>query len=147
MDKFGSPFVHFATDYAFEMPAVKVAKSQSLYSPVWMYRYEFISKSGQENGMLASHAFELPCVFGVKDHPFSKMLFNDESSELQDNMIRKMQEPWFNFIKGQEPEGDHWPQYTGSDSPIKIFDRESRLEDVNHKDLLNIWDNMRFYED
>ena len=57
----GDPFIRFATDYAFEMPSVKVASGALQHSEnVWMYRYELVTKSGTETGWKASHAFELP---------------------------------------------------------------------------------------
>ncbi len=146
LDKYGSPFVHFATDYAFEVPAVKIAGDQSQVGPVWMYRYEFISASSRQNGMMASHAFELPCVFGVAEHPFSKMLFGQESEDIQTKMIEMFQRPWVNFIKGDSPDGESWPQYKGCDSPVKIFDRQERLESLNHKEMLEVWKDLHFFE-
>lgn len=69
-------FIRFATDYAFEMPAIKVAMAQKQYTPdVWMYRYELVTKSGMESGWKASHAFELPAVFVKPEHPFSQFVF------------------------------------------------------------------------
>ena len=83
----GDPFIRFATDYAFEMPAVKVAKAQKQYTDdVWMYRYELITKSGIETGWKATHAAELPAMFGVRDHEFSHFIYDGEPEELFDKM-------------------------------------------------------------
>ena len=47
-------FINFATDYAFQMPAVRTAQAQKGHGPVWMYRYEFISQMARKTGMLCS---------------------------------------------------------------------------------------------
>ena len=96
----GDPFIRFATDYAFEMPAVKVATAQKQYTPdVWMYRYELITKSGIETGWKASHAFELPAVFCNKDHEFSHFVFDGEPEELFDRLAEQIHGRWVNFVK------------------------------------------------
>lgn len=51
-EKCRDPFIQFATDYAFKMPAIKVAEAQLLHTKdVWMYRYDHVTKSGFESGM------------------------------------------------------------------------------------------------
>ena len=146
-EKFGSTFVHFATDYAFEMPSIKVANAQRKFGDVWMYRFEFLPESAKKNGMLVSHAFELPCVFAVKEHEFSHLFFDGESQETQDKIINDMHNPWVNFIKNGHPDEENWPKFSGFSSPIRIFDRLTRTETLNRNRLMEVWGNMRFYED
>lgn len=143
--KGGDPFIRFATDYAFQMPAVKVAEAQKVYGDVWMYRYEFVSKSGQATGWLASHAFELPCVFGTKDFHFCKFVFDGEPDELYDKLINDIHGAWVEFTKTGIPHED-WDQYTGFKSPVRIFDRETRTEMLDRSNLMKTWKDYRFYE-
>lgn len=145
-EKFGSTFVHFATDYAFEMPSIKVANAQRKFNDVWMYRFEFLSKSAKKNGMLVSHAFDLPCVFAVKEHEFSHLFFDGESQETQDNIINDIHNPWVNFIKNGNPDEENWPKFEGYNSPVRIFDRLTRTEILDRNHLMEVWGNMRFYE-
>lgn len=145
--KGGEVFIDFATDYAFRMPAVKVADAQSRYADVWMYRYDFVSKSGEETGLRASHAFDLPAMFANKDFHFSKFIFDGESEEVIDNIIRDMHTPWVNFVKTGKPDGENWPKYTGHHSKIRIFDRQTRTEEMDCEALMDAWADMRFYED
>ena len=142
----GDPFIRFATDYAFEMPAVKVAEAQRQYTPdVWMYRFELVTKNGLESGWKASHAFELPSVFVKRDHPFSHFVYDGEGLELFDEMAEQIHGDWVRFITSGEPNED-WPRYAGYDSPVRIYDRETRTEQLDRSHLMQAWGDIRFYE-
>ena len=142
----GDPFIRFATDYAFEMPAVKVAMAQKLFTDdVWMYRYELVTKSGIETGWKASHAFELPAVFVKPDHPFAHFVYDGEDPEVFKKISDEIHGTWVRFAKEGQP-GDEWSRFTGADSPVRIFDRETRTEQLDRRHLMEIWGDMRFYE-
>lgn len=143
----GDPFIAFATDYAFQVPALKVAEAQKQYADVWMYRYDLVTKSGETTGWKASHAFDLPAVFANKDFQFSQFIFDGEPEELKDGIIRDMHTPWVNFARTGEPDPNNWPKYTGYNTEIRIFDRRSRTEKVDRTELMEVWDDMRFYEE
>ena len=143
---FGTPFVLFATDYAFEMGSIKVADAQRQFAPTWMYRFEFLPKSAAQNGMLVSHAFELPCVFDVEDHPFSRMFFAGEPEDVCRRIVEDVHRPWVNFIKTGEPGAD-WGCFEGFKGPVRVFDRVSRTENMDRTEMMTLWGDMRFYED
>lgn len=144
--KYGTPFVHLATDYAFEMPSVKVAEGQSRYADVYMYRFEFLPESAVESGMFVSHAFELPCVFAVKEHEFSEVFFKGELEETQDQIIDDIHRPWVRFIKAGRPDDGEWSKFTGACSPVRIFDRQTRTEVLDRTAMMDVWGDLRFYE-
>ena len=146
-EKYGSPFVHFATDYVWEMPSMKAALFQSRHADTWMYRFELVSKFSKESGMLASHAFELPCLFGVREHEFSEMFFQGEADADVERMISDIHTPWANFVKTGEPLPGEWGKYTDAAGPVRIFDRNSRTENMDRRELLELWGDLRFYED
>lgn len=142
----GDPFIRFATDYAFEMPAIKVAMGQKQYTPdVWMYRYELVTKSGIATGWKASHAFELPAVFANRDFEFTHFIFDGEPEEVFDNISREMHTDWVRFAKTGDPNPE-WNRFEGADSPVRIYDRETRTERLDRRHLMEIWGDMRFYE-
>ena len=142
----GDPFIRFATDYAFEMPAVKVAMAQRKYTEnVWMYRYELVTKSGIETGWKASHAFELPLVFEKPDHPFTHFEFDGEPEELFAKMASDIHGDWISFIKTGVPNPD-WDRFEGAASPVRIYDRKTRTEHLDRSHLMEVWGDMRFYE-
>ena len=134
----GDAFIRFATDYAFEMPAVNSGD-------VWMYRYELVTKSGMETGWKASHAFELPAVFEKPNHPFSKFEFDGEEPALFEKMCRDIHGDWVRFVKTGEPNPE-WGRFEGADSPVRIYDRETRTERLDRRHLMEVWGDMRFYE-
>lgn len=143
----GDPFIRFATDYAFEMPAVKVAMAQKNFTDnVWMYRYELVTKSGIATGWKASHAFELPFVFEKPDHPFAAFELEGESPELFAEMARQIHGDWVSFIKNGNP-NSAWDRFTGACSPVRIYDRETRTEILDRRHLMEVWGDMRFYEE
>ena len=142
----GDPFIRFATDYAFEMPAVKVAMAQAKYTEdVWMYRYELVTKSGIETGWKASHAFELPFVFVKPDHPFTHFMFDGEDESLFETMVKEIHGDWAAFIKNGDPNPE-WGRFKDAKSPVRIFDRESRTEELDRRHLMEVWGDLRFYE-
>lgn len=142
----GDPFIRFATDYAFEMPSIKVAVSQKQHTPdVWMYRYELVTKSGIETGWKASHAFDLPAVLDNRDCKFSRFIFDGEPDEVFDQIAKEMHGDWVRFAKTGEPNPD-WGRFEGADSPVRIFDRETKTERLDRRHLMQIWGDMRFYE-
>ena len=143
----GEPFIEFATDYAFQMPAIKVAEGQLEHSDdVWMYRYELVTKSGEATGWKASHAFDLPAMFANRDFHFSKFIFDGEPEELIDSIISEMHGDWVRFTKTGEPNAA-WPRFRGADSEIRIYDRITRTEHVDRSTLMKAWGELRFYED
>ena len=49
------------------------------------------------------------------------------------------------FAKTGEPNPD-WARFEGADSPVRIYDRETRTERLDRRHLMQIWGDMRFYE-
>lgn len=142
----GDPFIRFATDYAFEMPAIKVAMGQKQHTPdVWMYRYELVTKSGNETGWKASHAFELPAMFANHDFHFSRFVFDGEPEEVFERISGQMHGDWTRFVKTGNPNPE-WDCFEGADSPVRIYDRETRTERLDRRHLMQVWGDMRFYE-
>lgn len=139
-------FINFATDYAFQMPAVRTAQAQKGHGPVWMYRYEFMSQMARKTGMLCSHAMDLPCDFNCLEFGFSAFVFQDEPKENVEKIVNDVHLRWVNFIKTGDP-GQDWPQYAGYDSPVMIYDRTSGARQLDRTELMDVWGDMRFYED
>ena len=139
-------FIRFATDYAFEMPAVKAAMAQKQFTKdVWMYRYELVTRSGIATGWRASHAFELPFVFEKPDHPFTHFMFDGEAEALFAKMAEEIHGDWVRFVKTGEPNPE-WDRFEGADSPVRIYDRKTRTEQLDRRLLMEVWGEYRFYE-
>nr|WP_295306908.1 carboxylesterase family protein [uncultured Blautia sp.] len=150
LDYYGSEalgsYIKFATDYVFLMPSLKVAEAQKNYGDVWFYQFELLTKSGEKTGMGVSHAFDLPCVFANKDFEFSRFFFEGEAEAVKDSIIRDMNTAWVNFTKNGNPDSENWPKYSGYNSNIRIFDRETNTEKRDYRKMMELWGDMRFYE-
>ena len=79
------------------------------------------------------------------DFHFSQFVFKDESEELVDRLIREIHGSWVNFAKTGDPNLE-WLRFAGYDSPVQIFDGESRTARLDRSELMRVWDDMRFYE-
>jgi para-nitrobenzyl esterase len=112
-----------------------------------MYRYEFISKSGEETKTRASHAYELPCVFENRDFGFSRFVFDGESEETVDEIIAAIHTPWVSFTKTGNPDVENWPCYSGYNSKVRIFDRNTETKQLDRTEMMRVWEDIRFYED
>ena len=71
-------FFEFTTDYAFQMPSIKIAEAQKEYDDVFMYKFNYLTKFGKESGMGAAHTFEIPLIFKDKEFEFTKMIYGNE---------------------------------------------------------------------
>lgn len=142
-----TPFIQFATDYAFRVPALELARFQGKYNPsVRVFRYDFTSKALTESGMKATHASELPAVFAVPDrHPWVDFVFGGETEDAVSYIIHAVHDNWVSFIKTGEPLIAAWQPYQSENPVGMVFDRTSRAEIFDEEALLSLWDGLRFY--
>jgi len=140
-------FNKFATDYAFEMPAIKVAVNQSKFNDVFMYKFQYVTKMGRESGMGACHAFEMSLVYKDKDFEFTKAVYGDEKPEIVDALSDLMHRNWASFIKTGKPDCDNWKTFTSPKSDVRIYDISTSTEELDRTPLIDVWNDMRFYED
>ena len=52
---------------------------------------------------------------------------------------------WVRFAKTGEPNPD-WPRFEGANSHVRIYNRDTRTEELDRRHLMQIWGDMRFYE-
>ena len=70
-----------------------------------------------------------------------------ETEETKNALIEAMHTPWVRFAKTGEPDPENWPKYDGYNSEIRIFDRKTTTKLVRRKELMDVWGELRFYED
>lgn len=139
-------FINFATDYAFQVPAMQVAEAQKSFGEVYMYRFELVTDFGRKSGTKVSHAYELPLVFANKDFGFSKVILEGMTEEEVERAIESIHGPWVNFIKTGNPGVEGWTPYEGPCSNTYIVDEKSHIQKLDRSQLLKVWDQLRFYE-
>ena len=143
----GLGFIDFATDYAFQVPAVKLARAQKKYGDVWMYRFDFASDFMTEIGLLAGHAMELPYVFQKKDFGWMAEEQKRPQKDVVNALADKMHASWAEFVKNGDPMQGKWPQYEDRDGigKVCIYDAETHIEDLDRRELMKLWGDMKFY--
>lgn len=139
-------FINFATDYAFFVPALKVARAHMAYNDVWMYHFEYVSDFAKEMGLLAGHAMDLPYDFNAFGPGVPGDKISGGRDPVRDMLVEEIHMSWVRFIKTGMPNGDKWPQYTGEGSSVRIFDVKSCTEQPDHRRLMELWGDMKFYE-
>ena len=146
-ERFGErAFIEFATDYAFRMPATRVAEAQRAHGPVYLYQFDFAPKKAQEMGFGASHALDLTYEYGEPNKGFGGFLHDGEDPAVIQRVTDAMHGAWVNFVKTGVPCAD-WPVCEGYKSPMRIYDRETRTETVDRTELMQVWDGLKFYAD
>lgn len=139
-------FIHFATDYAFQVPAVKIADAQSRYNDVWVYRFEYISENARKFGMMCDHAMDLPCDFNTLDHGFAQFIFKEDPREQVEKIMQEVHMSWVRFIKTGDPNPGQWAPYTRENSLVRIYDKDTKTVQLDRSELMQVWGDMRFYE-
>ena len=139
-------FINFATDYAFQVPALKIAQAHSQYGDVWMYRFEYISEMAKKLGIMCDHAMDLPCDFNTLDHGFAQFIFKEDSKEQTQKIMQEVHMSWVRFVKTGNPNEGVWPQFEPDTSMVRIYDKESHTAQLDRTELMEVWGDMRFYE-
>ncbi|WP_049793655.1 carboxylesterase/lipase family protein [Hoyosella subflava] len=114
-------------DVIFWHPTVEAAEGHSQVAPTFMYRYDFAPRLLRMLRMGATHATELPAVFGTLDSRAAKALTTVGGRSQLATLSERMQQHWLSFAQHGTPVKD-WPAYEVSARSTKIFDSEDRVE-------------------
>lgn len=139
-------FVNFATDYAFQVPALKTAQAQSRFGNVWVYRFAYISEMAKKLGIMCDHAMDLPCDFNTLTHDFAQFIFKEDPAEQVQRLFQEVHMSWVRFVKNGDPNPEQWPKYQDDCPQVRIFDKDSHTEALAREELMALWGDMRFYE-
>jgi len=126
-----------ARDVGFRMPSVWLAEGHSGVAPVYLYRFDWSTPMLKALGIGATHATELPYVWGnliagPKDFTFKLGGFKTGAA-----VSSRMRARWVNFAVQGKPNGlpgePEWPPYHEADRACLIIDRRDAI--VNDIDL------------
>jgi para-nitrobenzyl esterase len=135
-------FGEMATDYAFRIPALRLAEAQAAHrSPVWMYLFDW--KSGAFGGLLgAAHAMEVPFVFHLVRQPGAEVLLGaDAPVELAD----QMQDAWIAFARTGDPAHPGlpaWPAYDADRRATMRFAEPCEVVEDPLSATRQLWDTI-----
>lgn len=145
----GMGFIDFATDYAFQIPAIQVAKAQKAYGDVWMYRFDFASDFMTEIGLMAGHAMELTYEFDEKQFGLMAEEIKRPQKDIVCRLTDEMHTAWVEFVKNGDPMQGQWPQYEDHNGVgmVRCYDKETSIKELDRSVSLNLWENLKFYQD
>jgi para-nitrobenzyl esterase len=117
-------------DLRFRIPSIRFAEAHSARGlPTYVYLFTYASPA-LHGALGASHALELPFVFGTLDAPLQDRFAGtgDGVRALSESMMRS----WTAFARTGNPAGDGpegaWPRFYASDRLTRILDLPSRVE-------------------
>jgi len=107
-------------DMAMHEPARFVAKQMTAAGqPAWLYRFGYVAESLRPKTVGASHASELPFLFGTLDARYGK-----DVTQQDRDAGREFRSYIVNFIKTGNPNGNglpQWIQYNSARSDLMVF--------------------------
>ncbi|MFA9277307.1 MAG: carboxylesterase family protein, partial [Rhodoluna sp.] len=142
--------MEIARDAGFRMPSIWVAEAHSKVAPTWMYRFDQAPPLMKLLGIGASHATELPYVFGTLPDKLSEkkaLQFRlgglKEAREISGRMMAR----WLSFARTANPDtvdsetGEElsWPRYDESTRTTLIINGTDTIENDPDGDIRKAW--------
>src|SRR6478672_602580 len=126
-----------ARDVGFRMPSVWLAEGHSAVAPVYLYRFDWSTPMLKALGIGATHATELPYVWGNLIAGPKDFTFKLGGLKTGAAVSSRMRARWVNFAVQGKPTGlpgePEWPPYHEADRACLIIDRRDAI--VNDIDL------------
>ena len=126
-----------ARDVGFRMPSVWLAEGHSAVAPVYLYRFDWSTPMLKALGIGATHATELPDVWGNLIAGPKDFTFKLGGLKTGAAVSSRMRARWVNFAVEAKPNGlpgePEWPPYHEADRACLIIDRRDAI--VNDIDL------------
>lgn len=120
-----------ARDIGFRMPSVWIAEGHSRVAPVWLYRFDYSTPFLRLLGLGATHATELPYLWGNLDGGPKDPTFKLGGRRIAQHISPRMQARWLAFAKGESPDAANsvaWPAYELESRDTLVIDAEDRCQ-------------------
>lgn len=134
-----------ARDIGFRLPTLWVAEGHSTVAPVWLYRFDHAAPFLRLIGLGATHATELPYLWGNLVSGPKDPTFKLGGRHVAEVISARMQARWTAFAHGQTPEAPNapaWPTFEvdGDDSRATlVIDRHDVVTHDLDGDLRRAW--------
>lgn len=136
--------VDISGDLVFWYPSTVVAESHSLVAPTWSYRYDFATPMMNLLGFGATHAMDVPVMFGETREPITRALSLLGGASALRELSARFQGTLLSLAKTGDP-GPDWPPYEPVERRTRIFDREDRIESDPFPERRRAWAGYRGY--
>lgn len=123
-----------ARDIGFRMPSLWIAEGQSRIADVWVYRFDHAAPFLRLIGLGATHATELPYLWGNLDGGPKDPTFRLGGRRTAEQISERMQSRWTAFAHGLAPDADGapaWDRYDIGDTETPrqtlVIDRQDAV--------------------
>lgn len=135
--------MEISRDAGFRMPSIWAAEAHSRVAPTWMYRFDQAPPMLKLLGIGASHAAELPYVFGTLPDKVRAVDIGFRFGGLRTahDVSKRVQARWSQFAATADPATPElpWPQYDAVRRATLIIDASDRIEDDPEGDVRKAW--------
>lgn len=134
-----------ARDIGFRLPTLWIAEGHGTAAPVWLYRFDHASPFLRLIGLGATHASELPYLWGNLVSGPKDLTFRLGGRRVAELISARMQARWTAFAHGEDPsapDGVDWPRFsvTGENARATlVIDRHDVVVDDLDGDLRRAW--------
>ncbi|MBS1897227.1 MULTISPECIES: carboxylesterase/lipase family protein [unclassified Microbacterium] len=125
-----------ARDIGFRMPTLWIAEGHSAVSDVWLYRFDHAAPFLRLIGLGATHATELPYLWGNLSGGPKDPTFRLGGRRVAEAISARMQQRWTAFAHGRNPDAADapaWPAYSvdgaGGARATLVIERQDAIVD------------------
>ncbi|MEY4533111.1 MAG: hypothetical protein RI926_880 [Actinomycetota bacterium] len=142
--------MEISRDAGFRMPSIWVAEAHSKVAPTWMYRFDQAPPLMKLLGIGASHATELPYVFGTLPDKLSEkkaLQFRMGGLKEAKQISQRMMARWLSFANTADPvtrdaeSGEElvWPRYDEKARTTLIINGVDTIENDPDGNIRKAW--------
>ena len=134
-----------ARDMAFRMPTVWAAEGHAGVAPVHLYRFDWSTRLLRAIGIRASHATEVPYLFGYFPSGKAGFQFWLGGRRVGERIAADMQARWGSFIRDGDPNSrldsatPSWPTFTTDRRATLVIDAHDSVVDDLDGPLREAW--------
>lgn len=134
-----------ARDIGFRLPTLWIAEGHSAVAPVWLYRFDHAAPFLRLIRLGATHATELPYLWGTLTSGPSDPTFRLGGRRVAEVISTRLQARWTAFAHGDDPNAPDvapWPAYRVEGAPARatlVIDRHDLVVDDLDGELRQAW--------
>ena len=135
--------MEISRDAGFRLPSIWAAEAHAKVAPTWMYRFDQAPPLLRFLGIGASHAAELPYVFGTLPDKVRAIDIGFRFGGLKEAhaVSQRVQAHWSAFAQTGDPATAElpWPRYEDGTRTTLVIDGTDRVEDDPDGDVRQAW--------
>ncbi|MEE4022014.1 carboxylesterase/lipase family protein [Gordonia sp. PKS22-38] len=131
-----------ARDIAFRMPTVWLAEAHAQHTPVHLYRFDWATRMLRALRVGATHATELPYVWGNLVAGPADITFKLGGRKTGEAISERMQRRWTSYAhRGNPDDGGalRWPVYDAQTRTSLVIDGDDRVVDDLDREIRDAW--------